>query len=102
MCYLKNLFYFCGVKYFTKVKHKSRKTRSIEKMEEFIKQINPQPSPYEVFRERVIAACNVSPQAFYGWCRGETVSPKYRPIINSIAQEIFHRDVFADDGETLQ
>ena len=70
-------------------------------MEEFIKEINPQPSPYDQFRNRVISECNVTPQAFYGWCRGETVSAKYRPIINRIALEIYGREVFTESG-TLQ
>ena len=67
-------------------------------MEEFVKSIRPDNSPYDIFRERVMKECNVQRQTFYHWEKGRIVQRKFRPIINKIALEMFGRAVFGEGG----
>lgn len=66
-------------------------------MEEFIKTINHY--DYEKFRDRVVKACNVSLATWSNWKNGETVSVKYQPIIDFVADELFGRKVFKKGGD---
>lgn len=66
-------------------------------MENFIKSIKPDTTPYDTFRDRVMRDCLVSRQTFYNWEHGQTVDPKYKPVINRIATEMFGKPVFTDD-----
>ena len=68
-------------------------------MEEFVKSIKPDATPYDTFRERVMKECNVQRQTFYHWENGRNVQRKFKPIINRIALELFGRAVFEEGGE---
>ena len=63
-------------------------------MEEFIRSIKPDTTPFDTFRERVIKECNVSRQTFYNWSKGLAVEAKYKPIINAISTEMFGKKIF--------
>ena len=66
-------------------------------MENFIKSIKPDTTPYDTFRDRVMRDCLVSRQTFYNWEHGQSIEPKYKPIINRIATEMFGKPVFTDE-----
>lgn len=63
-------------------------------MEDFIKTVKPDTTPFDTFRKRVIKECNVSRQTWYNWSKGLPVEAKYKPIINDIATELFGKAVF--------
>lgn len=66
-------------------------------MEEFIKSIKPDTTPFDSFRNRIIEECHVSRQTFHNWSIGKPMEEKYKPIINRIAVEIFGRPVFQSE-----
>ena len=66
-------------------------------MEEFIKSIKPDTTPYDNFRDRVMRECLVSRQTFYNWEHGQPIDPKYKPVINRIAAELFGKPVFSEE-----
>lgn len=63
-------------------------------MEEFIKSIKPDTTPFDRFRDRIIEECHVSRQTFYNWSIGKPMEKKFKPIINKISQEIYGKSVF--------
>lgn len=65
-------------------------------MIEFLSTINVY--QYNEFRHAVIERCNVTPSAWCQWINGGSISNKYKPIINEIAQEMFHRPVWEEKG----
>lgn len=67
-------------------------------MEDFIKNIKPDTSLFDRFRERVMDECNVSRQTWYNWAGGRTIEAKYKPIINRIAQELYGKAVFSEES----
>lgn len=67
-------------------------------MEEFIKKIKEPVSRYELFRERVVAECNVSRQTFFNWADGKGIEEKYKPIIDRIAIELYGSPVFVEES----
>ena len=73
--------------------------KNSNEMEEFIKTIKPDsPSPYDTFKQRVMAECNVSRQSFNNWENGKAIQEKFKPIIDRIALEMFGRAVFGEEG----
>lgn len=70
-------------------------------MEEFLKPFKEQLETLDRFRDRVMTECNVSRQTWYNWTTGKPIEPKYKPIINRLALEIYGREVFTESG-TLQ
>ena len=66
-------------------------------MEDFLKTINI--FQYELFREHVVKACNISMASWSYWRNGGTVSRKYKPIINIVAVDMFGRKVFTEGGD---
>ena len=70
-------------------------------MEEFIRSIKPDTSPYDTFRDRVMRECLVSRQTFYNWEHGQSIEPKYKPVINRIALDMFGQKVFLDEPSTI-
>lgn len=67
-------------------------------MENFIKSIKPDTTPYDTFRERVMKECIVSRQTFYNWEHGTPVDGKYKTIINRIALDMFGKAVFTEQS----
>ena len=67
-------------------------------MKEFISKVKPDTTDYDTFRERVIKECNISRVTYYKWENGSTVSEKYKPIINQIAEEIYGKPAFEEEG----
>lgn len=65
-------------------------------MEDFIATINH--FEYCDFRDRCIEKCNISTAAWSYWINGGGVSAKYKPIINEVALEMFHRPVWEEKG----
>lgn len=66
-------------------------------MEEFVKQIKQETMKYNTFREHVIKECIITRQTFYTWEHGYPITPKYKPIINRIAEEVYGRKVFDEE-----